>query len=202
MFAEADFSRETMTAAMTLVANTDALIVDLRNGLGGEPATVAYVCSYLFDQRTHLSDLEDRGKPAEEFWTSPSVPGPHFGGSKPVFVLTSSKTFSGAEEFAYDLKQLHRATIVGETTGGGANPGEDHRVAEHVTLFIPDSRSVNPYTGTNWDGVGVIPDVRVSAEKARLTAEKMILQQLIKEAPNSGFLEARRKRLRDIEASS
>ena len=201
MFAEAEFSREVMTAAMTLIAHTDALIIDLRHNVGGDPATVAYVCSYLFDQRTHLSDLKVRDKPTEEFWTSPTVPGSRFGSTKPVYILTSNSTFSGAEEFAYDLKELKRVTIVGETTRGGANPGEDHRVAEHLTLFIPDARSVNPYSGTNWEGSGVVPNVRVSADKAQWTAEEMILKQLINGGTNGKLLDERRKRLADIEAT-
>ena len=201
MFAEAEFSREVMTAAMTLIAHTDALIIDLRHNVGGDPATVAYVCSYLFDQRTHLNDLKVRDKPTEEFWTSPTVPGPRFGSTKPVFILTSNATFSGAEEFAYDLKELKRVTIVGETTRGGANPGEDHRVAEHLTLFIPNARSVNPYSGTNWEGIGVVPNVKVSADKAQRTAEEMILKQLINGGTNGKLLDERRKRLADIEAT-
>lgn len=201
MFAEAELSQEAMTAAMTLIAHTDALVIDLRHNVGGDPATVAYVCSYLFDEHTHLSDLDVRDKPIEAFWTSPSVPGPRFGGAKPVFVLTSNATFSGAEEFAYDLKELKRATIVGETTGGGANPGEDHKVAEHLTLFIPNARSVNPYSGTNWEGVGVVPDVKVPADKARKVAEEMILKQLIDGGTKGNLLDERRKRLAEIEAT-
>jgi hypothetical protein len=201
MFAEAEFSLEAMTAAMTLVAHNDALIVDLRRNLGGDPATVAYVCSYLFDGHTHLSDLDVRDKPVEEFWTSTTIPGPRFGGTKPVYILTSSSTFSGAEEFAYDLKQLKRATLVGETTRGGANPGEDHRVAEHLTLFIPNARSVNPYSGTNWDGIGVVPDVQVSAQKARWMAEVMVLKQLIAGGTPGALLDERRRRLSDIETT-
>jgi hypothetical protein len=201
MFAEAEFSREAMTAAMTLIAHTDALIIDLRHNVGGDPATVAHVCSYLFDQRTHLSDLVVRDKPAEEFWTSPAVPGLHFGGTKPVVVLTSRATFSGAEEFAYDLKELRRATIVGETSRGGANPGQDYKVAEHLSLFIPNARSVNPSSGTNWEGVGVVPDVEVPADKARRTAEEMLLKQLIHGGTSGDLLAERRKRLKAIQAS-
>jgi hypothetical protein len=123
MFAPPSMCAAAASAAMNAVAGARALVVDLRENGGGDPAMVAYVSSYLFDRRTHLNDLWTRRTNAtEEFWTRDSVPGPRLGGSKPVYVLTSASTFSGAEEFAYNLKSLKRATLVGETTGGGAHP--------------------------------------------------------------------------------
>jgi C-terminal processing protease CtpA/Prc len=104
-FASAEWAGEAIAAAMTLVAHTDALVFDLRRNGGGDPATVALVSSYLFGERTHLNDLHWReGNRVEQFWTQDWVPGARFGGSKPVYVLTSSRTFSGAEEFSYNLK--------------------------------------------------------------------------------------------------
>lgn len=171
MFADLEFCGAAASAAMTLVAGTRALILDLRDNGGGEPAMVSYIASYLFDRRTHLNDLWTRRTgTTEDFWTRDSVPGLRFGGAKPVFVLTSSRTFSGGEEFTYDLQQLQRATIVGETTGGGAHPMSSHRIDDHFMIAVPFARPVNPMTQTNWEGVGVSPDVKVPAGDALTTA--------------------------------
>jgi hypothetical protein len=164
----------TASAAMSFVAGSRALIVDLRDNGGGSPAMVAYISSYLFSARTHLNDLWTRhtGK-TEEFWTRDDIPGRRFGGEKPVYVLTSARTFSGAEEFSYNLKSLKRATIVGETTGGGAHPVSGHRIDEHFMIGVPFARAVNPITRTNWEAVGVTPDVKVPAADALVTALKL-----------------------------
>ena len=171
MFADPEFCGATASAAMSLVAGTRALIIDLRDNGGGEPAMVSTIASYLFDRRTHLNDLWTRRTgTTEEFWTRDSLPGLRFGGAKPVYVLTSSRTFSGGEEFAYDLQQLHRATIVGETTGGGAHPMSSHRIDDHFLIAVPFARPINPVTHTNWEGVGVTPDLKVASEVALTTA--------------------------------
>jgi C-terminal processing protease CtpA/Prc len=136
---------------------------------------VAYVSSYLFSTRTHLNDLWTRRTGAtQEFWTRDDIPGRRFGGEKPVYVLTSARTFSGAEEFTYNLKSLKRATIIGETTGGGAHPVSGHRIDDHFMIGVPFARAVNPITHTNWEGVGVTPDVKVPAADALATALKLI----------------------------
>ncbi len=158
-------------AAMTLVADTGALILDLRRNRGGHPGMIALVCAYLVDEFTHLNDLHFRRDDLTvQFWTPPYVPGRRFGGTKPVWVLTSSTTFSGGEELAYNLQQLGRATVVGETTRGGAHPTTWHPISEGLFLTVPDGRAVNPVTKTNWEGVGVVPDVRVPAEDALVHA--------------------------------
>jgi len=136
---------------------------------------VSYVASYLFSKRTHLNDIwERRSGQTEEFWTRDDVPGRKFGGEKPVYVLTSSHTFSGAEEFTYNLKTQKRATIVGETTGGGAHPVSGHRIDEHFIIGVPFARAINPITHTNWEGTGIEPDVKVPAADALTTALRMI----------------------------
>lgn len=170
---------ESITAAMTLIAHTDALIVDLRQNGGGDPNTVAFMTSYLLDERTHLNSFYLRqGDRIEQFWTQEWVPGKRFGQRKPVYVLTANFTFSGAEEFSYNLKHLKRATIVGETTGGGAHPGRKHRLSPHFQISIPDGRAINPITNTNWEGVGVEPDVPVAASDALRVAQVLARKRL------------------------
>lgn len=173
MFADPSFCGPTATAAMNFLANADAVIFDLRENGGGDPTMVAFVSSYLFSKRTHLNDLWTRKTDhTEEFWTSPDVPGKKLDG-KPAFVLTSSETFSGAEEFTYNLKNLKRATIVGETTGGGAHPVAGHRIDEHFMIGVPFARAINPITKKNWEGTGVEPDIKVPAADALDKAEEL-----------------------------
>lgn len=161
---------ETVAAAFAFIANTDALIIDLRRNGGGDPAMVQLICSYLFGEKSvHLNSLYWRaGDRTEEFWTKP-VSGKKYL-DRDVYVLTSARSFSGAEEFTYNLKNLKRATIVGETTGGGANPGGRVRLTAHFGVFVPSGRAISPITKTNWEGVGVEPDVKVAKELALKTA--------------------------------
>jgi retinol-binding protein 3 len=178
MFADPEVCGPTAAAAMNFVAGTRALIIDLRDNGGGAPHMIAYISSYLFSKRTHLNDLWTRKTGAtEEYWTRDDVPGRRFGGEKPVYVLTSARTFSGAEEFSYNLKNLKRATIVGETTGGGAHPTSVHRIDEHFMIGVPFARALNPITRTNWEGVGVEPDVKVPASEALATAQKLLREK-------------------------
>jgi C-terminal processing protease CtpA/Prc len=134
---------------------------------------VALIYTYLFAEPTHLNDLWQRkDNTTQQYWTLPYVPGKRLDG-KPVYVLTSKQTFSGAEEFCYNLKNLKRATLVGETTGGGAHPVSGHRIDEHFIIGVPFARAINPISKTNWEGTGVEPDVKVSAAEALTTAERM-----------------------------
>jgi retinol-binding protein 3 len=178
MFADTDMCAATASAAMTFVASMRGLIIDMRENGGGSPGMVAFVSSYLFDRRTHLNDLWTRRTgETKEFWTSDSVSGHRFGGTKPIYVLTSARTFSGAEEFTYNLKNLKRATIIGETTGGGAHPVSGHRIDEHFMIGVPFARAINPITHTNWEGVGVKPDIPVPANDALATAQKLLREK-------------------------
>jgi len=198
-FAAIEFAEPTLGAAMTQLADTDALIVDLRHNGGGDPHTVAFVTSYLFDGRTHLNDMYWRKSGSTDaFWTRDEVPGKRFGGAKKVYVLTSKRTFSGAEEFSYNLKQLKRATIIGETTRGGAHPGGGHRLHPHMFVFIPSGRAINPISKTSWEGTGVTPDIKVAADDALRTAQRVALQELLKQSPATGASEVRRKRLQEL----
>ncbi|HEX3785992.1 MAG TPA: S41 family peptidase [Pseudonocardiaceae bacterium] len=160
---------DSTAAAMTLIADTEALIIDLRRHRGGHSAMVAMICGYLFDEFTHLNDVYVRPHDLTvQFWTPHYVPGRRFGGSKPIWVLTSSTTFSAGEELAYNLQQLGRGTIVGEKTRGGATSASSgwHKITEDLVATIPDARSINPVTGTNWAGVGVTPDIEMPAADA------------------------------------
>lgn len=190
-FTDAELGAETVAAAMNFVNNSDALIFDLRQNGGGEPAMVALICSYLFgDKAVHLNDLYWReGNKTEEFWTKPTVSGKKFL-DKDVYVLTSNRTFSGAEEFSNNLKVLKRATIVGETTGGGANPGGMIRLTENFAAFIPTGRAINPVTKTNWEGTGVGPDVKVPQEQALKTAYLLALNKSLEKADSDGMKNA------------
>ncbi len=179
---EAEYTAEAVVAAMNLVANTSALIFDLRRNNGGAPTGVALWCSYLFPaEPVHLNDVYCRqGDATQQYWTLPFVPGRRYLG-KPAYVLTSGRTFSGAEEFAYNLKNLGRATIVGETTLGGANPVEAYRLDPHFELRVAVCRAINPVTGTNWEGVGVEPDIAVPAEDALERAHREALARIIED---------------------
>ncbi|WP_112230535.1 S41 family peptidase [Lentzea atacamensis] len=177
---DAEIATPAVTAAMNLIAHTDALIIDLRDNGGGDPNTVALICSYLFDERVHLNDIYNRpDDTTEQYWTLPHVPGPRFGGEKPIFVLTSNRTFSGAEELSYNLQQNKRATLIGETTRGGAHPGDRYRVGPHLKSSIPNGRAINPISGTNWEAVGVVPHVEVPADEAFDVAYKKALEHVL-----------------------
>ena len=157
-----------ITAAMELVAGTYALIIDMRHNHGGSPEGVVFWCSYLVGQQppTHLNDIfhADTGE-TRQFWSLPYVPGTRYP-DHPVYVLTSAHTFSGGEDLCYTLQALGRAEIIGETTGGGAHPTRGFPVSPAVHIAVPFARSVNPVTGTNWQGTGVVPDVPATAEQA------------------------------------
>jgi hypothetical protein len=173
MFADPDVCGPTAVAAMNFVGSVDAIIFDLRENGGGDPKMIAFISTYLFDEPTHLNDLwERKGDATHQYWTLPYVPGKRLG-DKPVYVLTSKETFSGAEEFSYNLKNLKRATLIGETTGGGAHPVSGHRIDDHFMIGVPFARAINPISKTNWEGTGVEPDVKVPAADALTTAEKL-----------------------------
>jgi len=161
---------DVISSAMTLVAQGDALIIDLRKN-GGGMETANLLMSYLLPPGTEVSGMFNRptGKQTRST-TQKWVPGRRFGSEKPVYILTSKRTFSAAEAVAYDLQAAKRATVVGEVTGGGANPFEYRRIDQHFALSLPEARSINPITGTNWQDIGVRPDVAVPADQALETA--------------------------------
>ncbi|MFN2517108.1 MAG: S41 family peptidase [Pyrinomonadaceae bacterium] len=173
---------DTAVAAMDFLADTSALMIDLRNNRGGDPAMVALLATYFFDKEpVELTGIYWRPSDnTNRSWTLPYVPGKRYL-NKDVYILTSKNTFSAAEAFTYDLQNLKRATIVGETTGGGANPREGYPVNknQHFIVFVPTGRAISPLTKTNWEGIGVKPDIEVAAEFALKTAHLVALKKLL-----------------------
>lgn len=166
LFADPEICAPTAIAALNFLADSDALIIDLRDNNGGSSGMVTLIASYLFAEPTHLNDAYNRANNTTiQFWTSSYVSGKRFI-DKPVFVLTSKKTFSAAEDFSYALKNLKRATLIGEATGGGAHPVQPHRIDDHFSIIAPFARSISPITKSDWEGSGVEPDIRVPADDA------------------------------------
>ncbi len=164
-FSPMDRAKEVADAYMKLMSQADAVIIDLTKNGGGDPSMVQYLCSYFFDDIIHLNSLYYReGDRKEEYWTLEDV-----GGKKmsdvPLYVIISEETFSGAEEFSYNMQTQKRATIVGQTSGGGANPGGTRGINENLAVFIPTGRAINPITNTSWEGVGVIPEIVTKKEE-------------------------------------
>ncbi len=171
---------DTAAAAMSFLANSEAVILDLRQNHGFAPTGGTLVCSYFFKEETRLSDHFNRSEnTTRQYWTYPVVPGASLA-DKDLYILTSSQTFSAPESLAYDMQVLKRATIVGETTGGGAHGTAPCRITDHFIAGIPFSRSINPVTKTDWEGVGVKPDVAVPADRALLTAHLLALKKALK----------------------
>lgn len=187
-FCDPEFAGDTYSALMNYVSHTDALIIDLRNSQGSmSNEVIAFLSSYFFKDATHLNDYYWReGNRTIQSWTQEVVPGNKYL-NKPVYILTSGKTFSGAEEFAYNLKNLKRATIIGEVTGGGANGGGTVRISDHFNMFIPMGRSINPITKTNWEGVGVMPDTLIKSNLALHKAQLLALTFLLQKAKSENW---------------
>ena len=174
---------EAAVPAMNFVANTDALIFDLRRNGGGSPVTIGLISSYLFNEVVHLNDFYVRETDQRRrFFTTAEVQGRRYGKDKPVYILTSNRTFSAAEEFTYNLKNLKRATIVGETTGGGAHPGGVRPLTPHFGIWLPTGRAINPITETNWEGTGIEPHIKTDVPGALKAAHLDALKKIREKA--------------------
>ncbi len=186
-FGPTEFVGPAFSAALQLLSGTESLILDLRQNGGGDPESVAYLVSHFFEEgdSRHLNSIYNRPKDStRQYWTSPTV-APRY--AKPVYVLISGRTFSGGEECAYDFQTQKRATLVGETTGGGANPGGAVLLGHGYFAFIPTGRAVNPVTNTNWEHVGVKPDVAVPASEALKAAHGAILKAILAKEGDAGY---------------
>jgi hypothetical protein len=173
--------------AMRRVLASRSLIIDLRDNGGGHPASVAYLAGFFVDPKkaVNTDDIIWRNRGAqtfkvEKFWTS-STPVSYL--NKPVYVLVGPKTYSASEAFAYDMKVMKLATIVGAHTRGGAHPGGLAEIGPDLFVVVPSGRAENPITQSNWQGVGVLPDVTVSAEEAQSTAVELASRQADKVVP-------------------
>ena len=179
-FANAYYAGGTAVATMQFLSNVNALIFDLRQNGGGSPSMIQLITSYLYDvdETKHLNSFYFRPTDKyQQFWTLPYVPGKHMP-DVDVYVLTSNRTFSGAEEFTYNLKNMERATIIGETTGGGAHPIDRHILNDNFAMGLPSGRAINPITETNWEGVGVEPHIQIPRAEAFDKAYLMALKKL------------------------
>jgi len=187
-FYDVERTGPTAIAAMTFLAHCDAIIFDLRANTGGWPDMIQLLAGYFFDQPVQLSSFYIRTVDQEiEFWTQLPESGPRISDVK-LYILTSRKTLSAAEAFAYDLKHLGRATIIGESTAGAAHPTEEHRFPDmNITVSIPYGRPISPITGTNWEGTGVKPHIPVPAEDALDVAHLEALKALMHETNNETY---------------
>jgi hypothetical protein len=159
-------ARKAADKHLSKLANVSALIVDLRDNGGGSPDMVQYISSYLFDSSVHLNSLYERPTNRTiDFWTEPRTE-PSTLSKVPIYVLTSKYTFSGAEEFSYNLQNLKRATIIGEVTKGGAHPTRPFPLSSGFVVFVPFAKAVNPITKSNWEAVGIQPHIKVPAAQA------------------------------------
>ncbi len=177
---------DTAVAAMNFLANTSALIIDLRQCEGGYPGMIALICSYLFgEESVHLDSFYWRDDDlTQQYWTLPYVPGKRYA-DKPVYVLIGKTTFSGGEGLAYILQTRQRATLLGEKTDGGAHPGASYRLHPHFEAFIPIGREINPITGTDWEGKGIIPDIPVAEAQTLEVAYQMALKSILQSLSES-----------------
>jgi C-terminal processing protease CtpA/Prc len=176
-FPDVSICRSTAVAAMAALNGADAVIFDLRDNHGGYPEMVMLIAAYLFDHPEYM--YSPREAPTERLWTRSPVAGNRLA-DKPVYVLISGTTWSAAEQFSYDLKVLKRATLVGERTRGGAHAGVFYLIDDHFGMGIPEVKAVNPFSKTDWEGVGVEPDVKVMAGEALGTAMRLAAERLRK----------------------
>lgn len=186
MFYHPKYGGETAVAAMSFVSSCDALIIDVRNNGGGWGYMVAFLCSYFFDNEDPIQFSSAYSRPEDktyQSWSLPYLPGKIMS-DIPLYILTSKSTFSAAEEFCYNLKHADRATIIGETTRGGAHPIDVKVLSDALVLIMPEWRSIHPKTNTDWEGIGVQPDIEVAAEEALYVAHVQALETLLARAPD------------------
>ena len=203
-FANLDEARETAASYLDSLANFDAIVLDLRQNGGGNTPMAAFVASYFFGSTpVHFTDIYWRDqRRTVEVWTAKKVPGRR-STSQDLFILVGPSTFSAAEDFSYAMQQLKRATLVGETTGGGAHMGRGlQRLSPLFTAFIPTGQSVNPITKTNWENTGVTPDVSVPAARALVEAHLAALRRLLQREQDGTWRATLQRALETVTAQS
>jgi C-terminal processing protease CtpA/Prc len=198
-------ARSAVAAAFAFLHNTDALIIDNRGNGGGDPNTVALYVSYLSEGKPYVvNTIHWRKDNRVEEFKSTDLGELAYGAHKPVFVLTSPATFSGGEELAYDLQALKRAVIVGEVTGGGANPGGPISLGHQLVVNMPSAQGINPITGTSWERVGVRPDIPADSADALSKAHALAIERLraaVSDATSQSMLDAVSMKLETIETA-
>jgi retinol-binding protein 3 len=194
--------RETASTYLSALANFDATIIDLRQNGGGTTRMVAFVASYfLGPEPVHLTDMywRDEGRTID-VWTLAEVPGRR-SVHQDLYLLVGPSTHSAAEDLCYSLQQLKRATLVGEKTAGGAHMGRGiQRLSPLFTAFIPTGRSLNPLTKSNWENVGVQPDIAVPSDRALAEAHVLALRRLLERERDPGWQVALRRSIDDLDA--
>lgn len=192
-------AREVISSAMQLLESADALILDMRENSGGSPETVALLASYLFDAPgLPLFEIVPRSGSGDQYNTlEPGVP--ERNGTRPVYVLTSRRTFSAGEGFAFILQERRRIAVVGEPTLGAANPGRSYPVSPRLEVMVPNSQVRTAMTGRNWEGVGVMPDMAVPAGDALRRAHIHALRELLRNAQSGPWQETLKRQLAALE---
>jgi retinol-binding protein 3 len=196
-------SAETASALLSTLANFDAIILDLRRNGGGNTPMMAFVATYFFDPTpVHLTDIYWRDtNETSQFWTAAFVPGRR-SAHQPLYILTSASTFSSAEDMCYSLQHLKRAVVIGETTGGGAHSGRGpQRLTQSFTAFVPVGRSLSPLTKTNWEGIGVTPDIKSPADASLRVAHLQALRALVDKETDTKWRKALQQLIDDLSKS-
>ncbi len=204
-FTDADGGDAVAAGAMVFLANTNALIIDLRDNHGGGLSMFALLASYFFTGPVHVNDFAFRIAGTRDYtvtqtWTLPYVSGQRYV-DKEVYILTSQRTFSVAEAFTDALQSLKRATVVGERTGGGANGGGPYRIGDHFFAAMPMGRLLNPVTRTNWEGTGIAPDIKGPEKDALSTAQRVALQHLVEKTTDRQALAALKQALAALDTN-
>lgn len=179
VFVDIRIARPTFLAAMAFLANSDALIIDLRQNGGGNANAVNFLTGYFLPDSTLISQFTSRlTKTTTNIYIEHDEQVKKFGDNIPLYILVSKRTSSAAEAFAYQLQAFKRAIVVGDTTNGEANPGYAFALNDNLWMMIPTSVNKNAVTKTNWQGIGVAPDVVIKSESALNAALLQAYRQL------------------------
>ncbi|MBV8327341.1 S41 family peptidase [Chryseobacterium sp.] len=178
-FASPESSEKTLAAAMNFIATTHSLIIDLRENGGGENGMLLLFCSYFLNQKTDLYTTYFRyNRKTVMNSTRSKVSGQKYLHKK-IYILTSKKTFSAGEGLAYFLQQYKLGEVIGEKTGGAANPVEHFMIQDKYLLLVPAGKITFLKNNKNWEHIGVIPDQEVKSEDALRTAHLKILKNIL-----------------------